>query len=629
MRLNLENDEFQIIDVEKHQSKIFIKSLLKRCNFVENEGIWCLENAETNIISGIVDTLLKYEPELEIPSNVGIKQQEQQQVEDNTEELFEKAKQIKSKEKIDDSDEIFPIPEMASSNKLKWFQTVPVKHAITLGNSANFSVPGSGKTWMAYSTYFSLKKRGDVNKLLVICPLAAFKPWETEYETITGKEKIHKRIIGSPEKRWRIYQNQDDNEIFLLSYGTLIRDVEYIVELLKKSENNFMVILDEAHHIKNYDSASASAVLEIAPYASKRMVLTGTMMPRQTEDIWTQLTFLYPDQRVLGSYDGFSYNLGAANVEEITKRVYHLFTRVSKGTLDLKHPDFEPMELEMTDTQRRIYNAIRAHVIDQYTNGDNPDLIATRKWKRNCFVWLIQAATDPSLLMHNSQYGTDSIESEGLDLQELIMNYNNLKDEEPIKITKVKELVQESIKNNKKILVWCTFINSIKKIESELREWLESNGNAPAIKIWGEVPTDPEKNDEWNREDEIEKFKHSNEHNVLIANPASLSESISLHKQCHHAIYLDRTYNCGNYIQSLERIHRIGLDPKQETKYSILMTKGTIDTKIDRNLEIKFNRMQEFLNEDQFGVLNLDLHFDMLADSNAEEDAEFRNALGL
>ena len=231
--------------------------------------------------------------------------------------------------------------------------------------------------------------------------------------------------------------------------------------------------------------------------------------------------------------------------------------------------------------------------------------------------------------MHDSQYGTDSIETEGLGLQELIMNYNNLKGEEPIKITKVKELVQESVKNNEKILVWCTFINSIKKIESELREWLESNGNAPAIKIWGEVPADPEKNDEWNREDEIEKFKHSSEHNVLIANPASLSESISLHKQCHHAVYLDRTYNCGNYIQSLERIHRIGLDPKQETKYSILMTEGTIDARIDRNLEIKFDRMQEFLNEDKFGVLNLDLHFDMLADSNAEEDAEFRKALGL
>ena len=628
MRVNLENDELQISDVEKHQSRIFIKSLLKRNNFIEKDIIWFLKNAETRIIAGIVDSLRRFEPDLEIPQGVAQVEEEQKQVEEDRDELFVKARQIKAKEKIDDSDEIFPIPEMSPSNNLKWFQTVPVKHALTLGNSANFSVPGSGKTWMAYSTYFSLKKRGDVNKLLVVCPLSAFKPWETEYKIITGKEKIHKRIIGSPEKRWQIYQDQDDNEIFLVSYGTLIRDVSNIIQLLQKPENNFMMILDEAHHIKNYESASAGAALQIGPHASKRMVLTGTMMPRQVEDIWTQLTFLYPNPPVLGSYESFSYNLEAHNVEEVSKRVYHLFTRVSKGTLDLKHPDFDPIPLQMTDTQRRIYNAIRAHVVDQLDSGD-PDLIATRRWRRNCFVWLIQAATDPSLLMGVNQFGTDSIESEGLNLQQIIINYNNLKGEEPVKIKKVKELVKESIQKNEKILVWCTFINSIKKIETELREWLEANGNAPAIRIWGEVPTDSEKNDEWNREDEIEKFKHSSEHNVLIANPASLSESISLHKQCHHAVYLDRTYNCGNYIQSLERIHRIGLEKNQDTKYSILMSEDTIDSRIDRNLEIKYKRMQDFLNEDQFGVLNLDLHFDMLADNDTEEAIEFRNALDL
>lgn len=628
MRLNLENNVFQINDVEKHTSKIFIKSLLRRNNFIERDGVWYLENAETRIISGIVNTLRKFAPDLEIPQNIQTKEQEQRQTEQNTNELFQKAKQIKLKEKIDSTDEMFPIPEMSTSNNLKWFQTVPVKHAITLGNSANFSVPGSGKTWMAYSTYFSLKQRGDVNKLLVVCPLAAFKPWETEYETITGKEKIHKRIIGSPEKRWQIYRDQNDNEIFLVSYGTLIRDVNNIIKLLQEPGNKFMMILDEAHHIKNFESASANAVLQIGPHASKRMVLTGTMMPRQIEDIWTQLTFLFPNPPVLGSYESFSYNLEASNIEEITQRVYHLFTRVSKGTLNLEKPKFDPIRLKMTDIQSRIYNSIRAHIVDQLESGD-PDLVATRRWRKNCFVWLIQVATDPSLLMHTSQFGTDSIESEGLPLQQLIMQYNDLKEEEPVKITKVKDLVKESIRKNEKILVWCTFINSIKKIENELKEWLESNGNAPAIKIWGEVPTDSEKNDEWNREDEIEKFKHSSEHNVLIANPASLSESISLHKHCHHAVYLDRTYNCGNYIQSLERIHRIGLEKDQNTKYSILMSEGTIDTRIDRNLEIKFNRMQEFLNEDRFGVLNLDLHFDMLADSDAEESLEFRNALDL
>ena len=84
MRINLENNEFQIIDVEKHRSKIFIKSLLKRCNFIENDGIWSLKNAETRIISGIVDALQQYEQGLDIPEAIGLKKQEQQQTEENT-----------------------------------------------------------------------------------------------------------------------------------------------------------------------------------------------------------------------------------------------------------------------------------------------------------------------------------------------------------------------------------------------------------------------------------------------------------------------------------------------------------------------------------------------------------------
>ena len=90
MRVNLENDELQISDVEKHQSRIFIKSLLKRNNFVEKDGRWILKNAETRTISGIVDTLLKYDPELKVPPHIGLKHQEQKQRSDSKRTLLYK-----------------------------------------------------------------------------------------------------------------------------------------------------------------------------------------------------------------------------------------------------------------------------------------------------------------------------------------------------------------------------------------------------------------------------------------------------------------------------------------------------------------------------------------------------------
>ena len=44
---------------------------------------------------------------------------------------------------------------------------------------------------------------------------------------------------------------------------------------------------------------------------------------------------------------------------------------------------------------------------------------------------------------------------------------------------------------------------------------------------------------------------------VLVANPAAAAESISLHEHCNHALYLDRTYNAGQFLQSQDRIHRL------------------------------------------------------------------------
>ena len=44
----------------------------------------------------------------------------------------------------------------------------------------------------------------------------------------------------------------------------------------------------------------------------------------------------------------------------------------------------------------------------------------------------------------------------------------------------------------------------------------------------------------------------------LVAIPQACSESISLHKACHNAVYYDMNYNTSEFLQSLDRIHRVG-----------------------------------------------------------------------
>ena len=100
------------------------------------------------------------------------------------------------------------------------------------------------------------------------------------------------------------------------------------------------------------------------------------------------------------------------------------------------------------------------------------------------------------------------------------------------------------------------------------------------------------------REDQINRFKNDPSSTVLLTNPQTLGEGISLHKVCHDAVYIDRTYNAGQYLQSIDRIHRLGLNQDIITNIYILETKRTIDNRISDRIKIKVNRMYEMLNDD-------------------------------
>ena len=81
--------------------------------------------------------------------------------------------------------------------------------------SADFSVPGAGKTWIGYATYTILKAKGLVNKLLVVGPISSFRPWQEEYVTIFGKEPKSQEIKGTREDRHKAFEAYSEKGYFL------------------------------------------------------------------------------------------------------------------------------------------------------------------------------------------------------------------------------------------------------------------------------------------------------------------------------------------------------------------------------------------------------------------------------
>ena len=180
-----------------------------------------------------------------------------------------------------------------------------------------------------------------------------------------------------------------------------------------------------------------------------------------------------------------------------------------------------------------------------------------------------------------------------------VENYKEL--EFPNKIKKVILLANKLLNNGNKVIIWSNFIQNLLILYKYLK-----NKGIDRYLLYGEIPRDPNINEVFNREQQIREFINNPNPSVLIANPAAGGESISLHKCCHHAIYLDRTFNCGQYLQSLDRIHRIGLAQDQETNYYILMSEGTIDEVIRERLQVKEARMREIIDED-LPLLSLDI----------------------
>ena len=159
----------------------------------------------------------------------------------------------------------------------------------------------------------------------------------------------------------------------------------------------------------------------------------------------------------------------------------------------------------------------------------------------------------------------------------------------PAKFEAALQLAKKLLYEGKKVILWSVFVHNLTMIENSL-------SGINYYKIDGSIPKD-DSEDLDNRERRIKEFKKTSEPSLLIANPAACAESISLHEACHDAIYLERSFNCGQFIQSMDRIDRISQNPKQ-ANYYILIAKNTIDQTIDTQLEVKYSSMIHVLEDD-------------------------------
>lgn len=502
-------------------------------------------------------------------------------------------------------------------------QLLSAFHLAFAQNACNFSVPGAGKTSIVYAAYLYLKSlpEGDikhVDHLLVVGPLSSFKAWEDEYEAITGHKPRSKRIAGfTPPGVRRDYLRgisfaDRDVELTLTTYATLASNEEAFRRFLGRTDRRIMMVLDEAHNIKREDGFWSAAALRLASYAAARVVLTGTPAPNGYEDLANLFRFIYPTRNVIGFSPSTLKAMTAGAlpkaIDRLKAQLRPFYTRIRKSDLGLPSIDERRDEVKLSAVHERIYSRIERLIMPQLraaAQGGQSTLVRARLMR------LRQAAANPALLLRPlSEEGlldegaSNAFSASELEVADLVAAFEPATD--LLRLQALLSIVRGVIRDQGKIVVWSYFLGNLQLLKDALSgeaEFVEIvTGATPVLSDLEEVSTE----DLRTREAIIDRFHKEGETAILIANPQAVGESISLHKAARTAVYFDRDFNAGRFIQSKDRIHRYNPDPLGPVTYHYLLTPRTVDAVIDQRLIIKEARLYDLVESEEvplFAVL--------------------------
>ncbi|MHB0883242.1 DEAD/DEAH box helicase [Paenibacillus sp. SEL1] len=624
VEINQENKEFILTGstddlLKNRRAKIYMKDYLK-ARLVENEIVIPYEDEDQEkVLTHIREMLSKYGFEEAQSALVEQTLNHYFQEEKNFSKFSEQAYNIRNNnfDVVDFAEFTKSLAQNLQNRTLYKLQLLSAYHLAFSQNACNFSVPGAGKTSIVYGAYTYLKNLDEndpkhVNKILIIGPLSSFGPWENEYEECFGVKAQSKRLSGgvSKQEKSKYFYSFEPDELTLMSYQAVSSVIEDLIYFIKK--HKVMVVLDEAHKIKNTEGGViADSILSFGKYCRSRVVLTGTPAPNGYEDLINLFQFLWPSKQLIRFHKyqlkEMSENPQDKRVEELIEDISPFYIRIRKSDLGLpeaiNHP---PIFVQMGKYQREIYDFIEKNYMDYFIDKTELNDIRGALIKAR-LVRLTQAATNPSLLIkpvdqYFSEHGlTERTYIDDSEIINKIVKYNDL--ETPSKFKVVLNLVKDIINRKQKVIIWAIFVQNM----HELKGFLADHGIESRL-LYGDVPveSDDKQSSVETRESIIKDFHDKDsKFKVIIANPFAVSESISLHKACHSAIYLERTFNAAQFIQSKDRIHRYGLKSNDEVNYYYILSENSIDQTVHDRLNFKESRMNHIIENEPIPLFSL------------------------
>jgi|SRR5579884_674875 len=446
-------------------------------------------------------------------------------------------------------------PDLTAKHAAFVYQVQAVEATKDLPYAAIFHEQGLGKTKIGIDISLYWLGKEIVDSVLIVTKRGLIQNWCDELAVHTH---VRPRLL-SQDRRANFLAFNSPARIYLAHYEVLKSERSRFVLFLKTRRVG--IVLDEAHKIKNPDSALTHVLFELRPHFVRKVIMTGTPVANRPYDLWAQIFFLDGGASLGKDFGSFRGDLDlsndlSANLEKASrfedalaglfKKIQFFSVRETKRAADIQLPEkqLKNISAQLESRQAEIYERFRnefAAIIVR--NGvpqlDNADDVLKR------LLRLVQVASNPKLV-------DDS--------------YHAVPGKFPILLTCLDEIFDRG----EKVIVWTSFTDNVDWLARELQKF-------NAVRVHGKMSYE-------DRNRSLKLFKSDPECRILIATPAAAKEGLTL-TVANNTIFFDRSFSLDDYLQAQDRIHRIS--QQKPCTVTNLVAMGTVDEWVDVLLAAK------------------------------------------
>jgi len=405
-----------------------------------------------------------------------------------------------------------------------------------------------------------------VNKVLVFCPASVKLNWVREANRWLVRPFDVRYLSGkTPEP---IFLPKDRGLFVVINYD--IADA-WSKELSKVHWD--MLVLDEAHYLKNRKAVRTRAILgeekniglQFPIWAGKKVALTGTPIVNRPAEVWPVLAWI--DRKTWGSfwtyakrycnlhYNGYGWDAsGASNLEELNRKLsrYMLRRRKDEVLKDLPPKIRQVLELPPNGATNLI--AKEKELWDRYSEELARAKAAVEIARAESEEELKEALSKLRALVR-------------VYFQEMSLVRHQLA---LAKVPKALEHVQDVLESKDKVVVWVHHRDVAEAVFEGLKEY------NPVMVLGGSSAEA--------RAEAVRRFQEDKSVRVFIGGITAAAEGITL-TASDTAIFVELDWRPGKLLQAEDRIHRIGQTRGVVIQY--LVFDGSLDAYMAKRLAEK------------------------------------------